>query len=170
MEILKIFLFQDKIEAKDAVSLCTGTPYAMVFRPGPWALKKAFFSLVERLPGYHVTWVSLSIVENPSRRSQSSKWAPADEEIFAGVQFINEEAPECDSQNQQTYWILCSIKEDSNTPISGWPAAKVRMMAQNKSKGLAGAPLETEFPLNTYSLKPFVAEKLMPKLYPLLLN
>ena len=170
METLKIFLFQDKMEAKDAVSLCTGTPYAMVFRPGPWALKKAFFSLVERLPGYHVTWVSLSIVDKPSRRSQSSQWAPADEEILAGIQFINEQAPECDSQNQQTYWILCSIKEDANTPISGWPEPTVRMMAQNKSKGLAGAPLETEFPLNTYSLKPFVAEKLLPKLYPLLLN
>ena len=56
---------------------------------------------------------------------------------MAGIQYINENAPECDSQSQQ-YWILCNIKKDCDSPISGWPEAKVRIMAQNKSKGMAG--------------------------------
>ena len=48
--------------------------------------------------------------------------------------------------------------------------AKMRIMAQNKSKGMAGAQLETDFPLHTYSLKPFLAEYVMPLLYPLFMN
>ena len=50
-------------------------------------------------------------------------------------------------------WILCQIKDDSGSPISGWPEAKVRIMAQNKAKGMAGAQLQTDLlPLHTYSL------------------
>ena len=105
-----------------------------------------------------------------TRRAQSSQWAPPDDELLAGIEYINQNAPECDSQNQQYYWILCNIKEDAGSPISGWPEAKVRIMAQNKAKGMAGAQLETDFPLHTYSLKPFLAEKLLPLLYPLFMN
>ena len=101
------------------------------------------------------------------RRSQSTQWAPADEELWAGIRYINENAPECDSENQQYFWVLSNIKENADTPISGW---KVRVMAQNKAKGMAGAKLETDFPLQTYSLKPFLAEKLLPLLYPLWMN
>ncbi|CAK9002477.1 Hypothetical protein (Fragment) [Durusdinium trenchii] len=43
-------------------------------------------------------------------------------------------------------------------------------MAQNKAEGMAGAKLETDFPLQTYSLKPFLTEKLLPLLYPLWMN
>ena len=43
-------------------------------------------------------------------------------------------------------------------------------MAQNKSKGMGGAQLETEFPLHTYSLKPFLAQHLMPIVYLLFMN
>ena len=149
---------------------CAGTLYALVHRPGPWALKKALFSLIDRLPGFHVSWfASDNACDKPvaPRSSQSSQWAPADEEVLAGIQYINENAPECDSESQQYYWILRNIKEDSGSPISGWPESKVRIMAKKKAKGMAGAQLETDFPLQTYSLKPFLAEKLLPLLYPL---
>lgn len=43
-------------------------------------------------------------------------------------------------------------------------------LAQNKSKGMAGAQLETEFPLRAYSLKAALANDLMPVLYPLFVN
>eukprot|EP00435_Cladocopium_sp_Y103_P057355 s234_g19.t1 len=43
-------------------------------------------------------------------------------------------------------------------------------MCQNKSKGLGGAMSMTEFPLTTYSLKPFLCKVLLPFIYPLLLN
>lgn len=173
MQVLKIFIFRDKIHVKDAAGYCAGTPFALVHRPGPWALKKALCSVIDRLPGFHVSWYALDIVESkpvPARRSQSSQWAPPDDELLAGIPYINEFAPECDSQNQQYYWILCQIRDDSRSPISGWPEAMVRIMAQNKAKGMAGAQLETDFPLHTYSLKPFLAESLMPLLYPLFMN
>lgn len=95
---------------------------------------------------------------------------PAEEELLAGIQYINEKAPECDSESQQYYWTLCNIKEDSGSLINGWPETKVRIMAQNKAKGMAGAQLETDFPLQGCSLRPFLAEKLLPLLYPLWMN
>ena len=82
--------------------------------PGPWALKKALVSLLDRLPGFHVSWFALSnTIEKPMRRSQSTQWAPADDELWAGIQDINENAPECDSESQQY------VKENAETPISG---------------------------------------------------
>eukprot|EP00438_Fugacium_kawagutii_P021628 Skav212212 [mRNA] locus=scaffold754:1020696:1022177:- [translate_table: standard] len=124
---------------------------------------------MDKIPGFHVSWFTLK-QQNAVRRDKPAQWAPPDEDLWAGIQFINKHAPECDSQNQQYYWILCHIKDDSGSPISGWPEAKVRIMAQNKAKGMAGAQLETSFPLHTYSLKPFLAESLMPLLYPLFMN
>jgi hypothetical protein len=149
LQALKILTFPERIHVKDAAGYCAGTPYALVHRPGPWALKKALCSLIDRLPGFHVAWYALDNVVNkpaPPRRSQSSQWAPPDDELLAGIRYINHYAPECDSQNQQYYWVLCQIKDDSGSPISGWPEAKVRIMAQNKAKGMAGAQLETDFP------------------------
>ncbi|CAE7590672.1 unnamed protein product, partial [Symbiodinium pilosum] len=78
-----------------------------------------------------------------------------------GIDFINSQAPEGDAQNEQTFWILCNIRHDSGSPISGWPEAKVRFMAQNKSKGLAGAQPQTKFPLTLLSLKPIILPLLM---------
>ena len=151
LQVLKMLHFQDKIAPKDAVQYCGGTPYALVFRPGPWAVKKAVLSLIGRLPGFNLSWFSLDkvAVEKPIRRAQSSQWAPPEDELLTCIQYINENVPECDSQNQQYYWVLYNIKDDSGSPISGWPEAKVRIMAQNKAKGMAGAQLETDFPLHT---------------------
>ena len=172
LQFLKMLHFKDKIAPNAVQYYCGGTPYALVFRPRPWALKKAVLSLVGRLPGFHVSRFSLDkvAVEKPIRRAQSSQWAPPEDELLTAIQYINENAPECDSQNQEYYWVLCDSKYDSSSPISGWPEAKVRIMAQNKAKGMAGAQLETDFPLHTYSLKPFLAENLMPLLYPLFMN
>ena len=135
LQILKILNFRERIHAKDAGNYCAGTPYALVFRPGPWQVKKALLPLIERLPGFHVSLFALDKVTDKfvaPRRSHSSQWAPADEELLAGIQYINENVPECESQNQQLYWVLCNIKEDCGSPIRGWPEAKVRVMAQNR--------------------------------------
>ena len=55
----------------------------------------------------------------------------------------------------------------SGTPIAGWPEAKVRGMAQNKSRGLAGAP---SIPLTTFSLRPILHKYILPHVYPLLMT
>jgi len=136
LQFLKMLHFKDKIAPNAVQYYCGGTPYAFVFRPRPWALKKAVLSLVGRLPGFHVSRFSLDkvAVEKPIRRAQSSQWAPPEDEQLTAIQYINENAPECDSQNQEYYWVLCDSKYDSSSPISGWPEAKVRIMAQNKAK------------------------------------
>ena len=60
-----------------------------------------------------------------------------------------------------------NIKEDSDSPIAGWPEGKVRIMAQNKTRGMSGATLQREFPLTTFSLKPMLSDTILPALYPL---
>lgn len=86
------------------------------------------------------------------------------------MNFINSFAPKCDARNEQTLWVLINIMADSGTPISGWPEVKVRQMAQNNARGLAGAVSMTEFPLTSLSLKPFAREFLLPYLVPLLMH
>lgn len=102
--------------------------------------------------------------------SSLAKRCLSNQKLEEGINFINDHAPECDSRNEQTLWILINIKPDFSTPIAGWPEAKVRQMAQNKSKGMVGALSMTEFPLTTFSLKPFLHQVPLPHLYPLLMS
>ena len=102
------------------------------------------------------------------RKAQSSQWAPEDEELRQGIDFINSQAPEGDALNEQTFWMLTNVRDGSNTPIAGWPEAKVRDMCRNKSRGVAGARPNYDYPLRTYSMKSFMSDFLLPLLYPLL--
>ena len=137
---------------------------------GPWAVKKAVQWLLNRLPGYHVRWSSLEPKPETVRKSQSQTWSTDDDNLAEGIRFINKNAPECDAQNEQTYWVLTCIKPDSGTPVAGWPEVKVRAMAQNKSRGVSGAQSMTEFPLTTFSLHPVMHQHILPYLYPLLMT
>ena len=177
MSVLKILHFASKVGIKDAVGLCTGRAYALAQRQGPWALKKGLQSLVERLPGLRILWTAMSDKSTSSaasgsslKKSGSEQWTPEVESLREGIDFINSQAPDGDAQNEQTFWILCNIRHDSGSPISGWPEAKVRFMAQNKSKGLAGAQPQTKFPLTLFSLKPFIYDRLARIILPLLMT
>lgn len=167
MDIVKAIYLPRKVSVQVAESMCAGAGYVPVFRPGPWNIKKGIQLLLRRLGGFQVRWHSLE-VGNPS--SAKDKWNPSNHELEEGINFINTWAPECDARNEQTLWILVNIKAESATPIAGWPEPKVRQMAQNKSRGVAGALSMTEFPLTTMSLKPFMREVLLFYLYPLLLH
>ena len=59
VDVLKVLHFETRITKDEDLGLCAGTPYALVLRPGPWALKKAVFGLIDRLPGFHVAWFAL---------------------------------------------------------------------------------------------------------------
>ena len=172
MDVLKVLYFEEPLPYQQAVSLCSGQAYVPVFRAGPWNIKKGVQWLLGRLPGYQVRWQNLQekAPEQLQRMNSQSSWSPPTEELAEGIAFINDNAPECDARNEQTFWILTNIKDSTNTPISGWPEAKVRAMAQNKSKGLAGAQPMSQFPLQTYSLKPILHEVLLPLLYPMLMS
>ena len=129
MNVLKILHFADKFAVSSGLELCTGKAYTPVFRPGPWALRKAVQHLLQRLPGYRLLWNHVLQKQQSIQRSSSSQWTPDFESLKAGIDYINAHAPEEDAQNEQTFWILCEIREDSGSPIAGWPEARRRMYA-----------------------------------------
>ena len=168
LNVIKLVFFKATMSTGQATRIASGSAYLPFFRAGPWAVKKAFQSLLDRVPGHHVQWNVVCQKEKVAKpASSSSTWSPDEDVLRQGVAFINENAPESDAQNEQYTWILLNIKEDSESPIAGWPETKVRLMAQNKSRASSGATLQREFPLTTFSLKPFLAEALLPLLYPL---
>jgi hypothetical protein len=168
LNVIKLVFFKATMSTGQATKIASGSAYLPFFRAGPWAVKKAFQSLLDRVPGHHVQWNVVCQKEKVAKpASSSSTWSPDEDVLRQGVAFINENAPESDAQNEQYTWILLNIKEDSESPIAGWPETKVRLMAQNKSRASSGATLQREFPLTTFSLKPFLAEALLPLLYPL---
>ena len=151
VSILKVLYLPRPVTFQAANSMCSGDAFVPVFRAGPWNIKKGIQYLLPRLGGYQVRWHTLEEKQAMSSTTSKDKWNPPNIELEEGVAFINSHAPECDARNEQTLWILINIKTDSGTPIAGWPEAKVRNMAQNKSKGLA----ETEgIPLSTDDIQP----------------
>ena len=172
VDVLKVVYFEKPVQKQVAQAVALGSAHAPLFRPGPWAVKKALQLLLDRLAGYHVRQHVLEDKAPASLRRSSSAlaWTPDNDELSAGIRFINEHAPECDARNEQTFWVLTSIKSDADTPIAGWPEAKVRAMAQNKSRGLGGATSMTEFPLTTFSLNPAMHDHILRHVYPLLVT
>ena len=169
LDVIKYVTFKDKGATQEATKFIAGSAYVPFSRPGLWAVKKAFQSLLDRLPGHHVHWSTVTKwqAQSKSGSSSASTCAPDTESLLQGVSFVNDNAPETDANNEQYTWVLMNIKEDSDSPIAGWPETKVRIMAQNKSRASNGATLQRGFPLTTCSLRPFLADKLLPLLYPL---
>ena len=52
LQVIKTLYFADKVNPKDALKYCAGTPCGLISRPGPRVLKKALVSLLGRLPGF----------------------------------------------------------------------------------------------------------------------
>ncbi|CAE7384753.1 unnamed protein product [Symbiodinium natans] len=170
MNVVRVFKFASKTSVKYAVGLCSGKAHFPAWRQGPWAWNKAVHSLLDRLPGHHVVWWSLNNKKDKPEVSRSSTqaWSVEDEELMAGVDYINKNAPEDDSENQQYVWILRNIHSHSRSPISNWPESKVLRMAQNKSRGTAGATSLSFFPMTVRSVKPWMSTFLLPLVMPLL--
>ena len=103
--------------------LCTGSD-APVARPGPWQLRIATQHMLQHVPRYRVI----------------ALWGPEDDALRAGIDCINQHAPEGDALNEQMFWISSYVRESSGSPIAGWPENKVRNMCINKFGGLAGDP------------------------------
>ena len=143
LDVIKIIFFESKMLVSQVIKKICGSPYLTFHRQGPWAVRKAFQSLLDRVPGHHVQWAKVCRKVTVSTKSIATApiWAPDDTELLQGISFINENAPESDAHNEQYAWILMNIKEDSDRPIAGWPEGKVRIMAQNKTRA-AGIPID----------------------------
>ena len=153
--VVKIFfVIGESMPMRILTQLATGTAYVPHHREGPWAFKKAFQSLLDRLPGYHVDWASVT-AKPVVQRKGSQRWEVPNEELRAGVAYINSWCPEDTDGNQQWIWIQENIKESSGSPIADWPEAKVQKLADNKCKGaMAACPVQRWFPLLIFDLHP----------------
>ena len=98
--------------------------------------------------------------KEPKRSSSNTAWTAEVDEPRKGVQLVNQNAPEDDSENQH-YLRILAIRRDSGSSIAGWPAGKVIRMAQNKARGTVEASSLTFFPFTAGSLKPFMGEFLI---------
>ena len=59
MDVLKMFIFDKPAPLRDVARLGRGTLYVPQHRAGPWAVKKTIVSMLHRIPGYFVSWVSV---------------------------------------------------------------------------------------------------------------
>ena len=136
MDILKTILFAKPVRVTTASALISGTTLVPIFRTGPHAVKKAFQALMNKIVGFHVSWLNVARRAACKRSSSTAFELLPDDEVDAGAKFINEHAPTEESESQMTVWIWKSIKAGCGTPIAGWPEAKVRRVAENKKKQL----------------------------------
>ena len=166
---LKLVYFEKPVPSSVAVSISSGSGFVLVQRPGPWVVRKGLQWTLDRVSGFQLRCHTLETKGgNGFQRASSATWSPETDELSEGIRFINNFAPECDAMNEQTFWVLTNIRPHSNSPIAGWPEAKVRMMAQNKARGASGATSLSEFPLQTFSLNSSLATNILPLLYPML--
>ena len=166
--VIKVFMVTGpSLPVRNLKKLATGRAYVPLQRAGPWALKKALQTLLDRIPGYHADLAS--VTSRPAfQRKKTERWEVPNDELRAGVFFINTQCPEDNDENQQWVWIQENIKGESGSPIAGWPEAKVQKAADNKCKGaMAGAKVERWFPLLIFDLHP-IWMILLPVLFPLM--
>lgn len=107
---VKVLYFQGKIHPKDALQYCAGIAYCLVSRPGPWAVKKSFVSVLRQLPGFHVSWfVFGNDKDKLAGRPQSSQWAPLGQ------------ASGTPTRMPPILLGVARRQKDAGAPIPGWP-------------------------------------------------
>ena len=96
LDVIKIIFFQSKMLVSQVIKKISGSPYLTFHRQGPWAVRKAFQSLLDRVPGHHAQWAKVRRKVTVSTKSITTAptWAPDDTELLQGIPFINENAPE----------------------------------------------------------------------------
>ena len=168
MTIIKFIYFAKQARRTHANGYVKGVAYTPAFREGPWAWRKGFQSIIDRLPGCHVDWAALT-PKIKVERGPTAKWEVDDDELDAGIHFINTQAPDDNDKNQQWLFVEKNIKQSSGSPIAGWPASKVQIAVSNKAKGsVAAAAVNDWFPLCIFDLNPVWTDVLLPMVFPML--
>ena len=54
LDVIKLVFFKATMSIGQATKMASGSAYLPFFRTGPRAVKKAFQSLLDRVPGHHV--------------------------------------------------------------------------------------------------------------------
>ena len=88
-------------------------------------VKCAFLYILQRLQGEQ--WLTQSLMNKVSAKAMKKddsgdgkNWEPSDDELRAGIAYINDYAPLSNTKNEQFLWCLLNVR-DRASPIYGWP-------------------------------------------------
>lgn len=163
VDVLKHFIFNEKIKTAQALEFVTGEASAPLWRPNTWSVRKGYQAFLDNIPGYHVMYAT--VAPKTGKSSKDSGWNPTAEEVKEGIRIINDHVPMDNSQLQQLEWIISNVK--NNSPILGWPMWVVQKAAAEKAK--ANSTVETEFflPLCIFDVHRTFVDKILPLVIPL---
>jgi hypothetical protein len=165
-KVIRQFCFQSPIRVNKIGDYIEGPCFCIPFRQNTHGARKAFLHIFRRIPGWHAAFnileekQSLSSVGGASG-GRAPAWNPSDDELDAGIDFINEKAPSANNMNQQLRWMLKEMRR-KGSPIFGWPNNVVKEAIHNKSKNTSQSDGETFLPLCTLDLQPVFTEHILP--------
>ena len=167
MDIIKTIVFVKPVQMTTTRAMFSGDIMVPAWRPGPWAVKKAFQSLLDKVLGYHVTWSTVTPKPVIQRsKSNANTWDATDDEIDQGRKYIIDHCPVDEAESDLTTWIWKKIKPDSGSPIAGWPEMKARKIAANIKKASQGVAVHRFFPLVFFDMKFIWSTVLIPMMIP----
>lgn len=133
-------------------------------------VKCAFLYMLNRIQGEQ--WLTQSLVNKVSAKAMKKddsgdgkNWQPSDDELRAGIAYINDYAPLSNTKNEQFLWCLLNVR-DRDSPIYGWPHHVVNKACINRSTGNSQSEPEYFFPLLLHDLDQSFLEKVVPLVMP----
>lgn len=113
-------------------------------------VKIAFLHLLSLMPGHH--WMrqglrakSVRVAKNVGEGDRS--WNPGEDDLRAGIAFINANAPLSNANNEQYLWVLVSVRDPGST-IYQWPEHVVLKACTNRTTGNSQVEPEWFFPFS----------------------
>ena len=134
-------------------------------------VKCAFLYILQRLQGEQ--WLTQSLMNKMSAKAMKKddsgdgkNWEPSDDELRAGIAYINDYAPLSNTKNEQFLWCLLNVR-DRASPIYGWPHHVVNKACINRTTGNSQTDPEYFFPLLLlHDLDQSFLEKVVPMVMP----
>jgi len=153
--IIRHIEFVDKKKLGLLRSVCHGTPSKIMWdRCGSSTRShiKIFQYFLEGLPGFHLRAHRLA--------PQGEKKNPMgdDDDVDGGFDFIINEAPRSNTNLAKERWVTKAIRQNSGSPIEGWPATLVDKAIREMTAQGSLAQTQTYFPLTLADFEPQVMD------------
>ena len=162
-DIIKQHMFPTASRLSVVARMCLGTPCCLLYRRNTWGLKKAWRTLLDRMPGFHIYYETVEAPTKDAAGSGKKGWEPTAEEVKAGFDCINKYQGEF-AANVVLQWVV----EQTKTPggkMFGWPMHIVEKAMANKQKEMEAAQTQTFFALNSYDAKTIFQTKIFPLIW-----
>ena len=173
--VIKRIALAHPITGAQAAAYCIGDCCQTPWRQDTFGARKMTRVMMERTRGWRMLYDAVNAKDSnpapaaphaPRRGNSSALWDPSQEEIDAGIAWINSKAkPLGNSKNEQFAWILKQIR-DPESPIYGWPESKVEKACNNLAKAKSSCDTEEFFPLNVMDLHPVWVLTILPLIVP----